>query len=305
MNIIDGAGIIVPLLTPLHQDETVNFDQLETLVDYVISGGVNAILAMGSTGEFARFTPETRAEIIARIVARSAGRVPVYAGVGDTGLKGVLRNVEAAVRAGAGAIAATLPYYYPIRTDEEAVSYYRAVAAASPVPVMLYNIPSTCGASLGLGAIERLFDEERIIGIKDSGGDLERLLEEIRRFKGRGKPFSVVVGSEELSLAGMKAGADGIVPSMANPFPELFRALYAAARAEDWGKAEEYAGIVDEFNRLNGYSGSWMAANVWRKRALHHLRLASDVCTAPYVPVDAETDKRVAAAAGKYRELFP
>ncbi|MCL2000187.1 MAG: dihydrodipicolinate synthase family protein, partial [Planctomycetes bacterium] len=89
-----ASGIIVPLLTPIHADESVDFEQLDRLIEHVLAGGVNALLIMGSTGEFARFDADTRSQILARAVRKTAGAAPVYAGVGDAGTRAVLRNIR-------------------------------------------------------------------------------------------------------------------------------------------------------------------------------------------------------------------
>ncbi len=304
MRTVDGTGSIVPLLTPLNSDESVNFEQLDVLVDHVITGGVDALLVMGSTGEFARFSPDTRGRIIARAVERAGGRVPVYAGIGDTGLKNVLHNLALAEKAGADAIAATLPYYYPIRNDQEAYSYYKAVAETAQVPVMLYNIPSTCGASLSLAMIEKMLHFPSVIGIKDSAGDLPRFMEELRLFHGLEKPFAIVVGAEELTYEGLKAGADGVVPSMANPFPRLWSDIMGAARKNDFATVRTLCNKVDEFNCINQYADAWMSPNVWRKRALHMMGICNDYCTAPYVPVDAQADEQIRQAIAWYEKQY-
>ncbi len=300
----DGTGVIVPLLTPLNTDESVNFAQLGRLVDHVVAGGVDALLAMGSTGEFARFDHETRGAIVTEIVARAAGRVPVYAGVGDTGLRAVLRNIRQAERAGVDALAVTLPYYYPVRNDEEAYLFYSEVAKSTALPFMLYNIPSTCGASIGFPVIDRMLAFDNVIGLKDSSGDADRLLREIRLYAGKERRFTVVIGSEELSYVGLRAGADGVVPSLANPFPRLFAELYAAARSGDDARLKTLCGAVDRFNRINSQRGDWMAPNVWRKRALRHMGICDDCCTMPYLPVDEATDAEVRDAIERYGRMF-
>lgn len=303
-NTATGTGVIVPLLTPINEDESVNFAQLRRLVDHVVEGGVDGLLAMGSTGEFARFDPGTRGNIIAEIVERTAGRVPVYAGVGDTGLRAVLRNMRIAERAGADALAVTLPYYYPVRGDEEAYLFYSGAAKSTALPFMLYNIPGTCGASIGFSVIDRMLAFDNVIGLKDSSGDLDRLLREVRMYCGKARGFTVVIGSEELSFAGLKAGADGVIPSMGNPFPKLFAALYAAAKRGDDARLQELCATVDAFNRINSSRDSWMAPNIWRKRALHHMGICGDRCTMPYLPVDEAADAEVRDAVAAYARMF-
>ena len=302
----DGSGIIVPLLTPINEDESINFDHLAKLVDYVITGGVDAILAMGSTGEFARFPPKTRGAIVAEIVKSAGGRVPIYACVADAGLKMVRTNIAYVEKSGADAITVTLPYYFPTRNGEEAYSFFSAIAKDAQLPVMLYNIPSTCGgASISLDVIEKLLAFDMIVGIKDSSGDLERLKEEIRRFGNCGKKFSILVGAEELSYAGLMAGASGIVPSMANPFPRLFADIYAAARTKDEAAMRKYCDIIDQFQVLNDYCDAWMSPIIWRKKVLCHMGICNDFCTAPYVSIDAEADKRILGAIEFYSQLYP
>ena len=305
MTIAFGAGIITPIVTPIHQDETINSPQLENVINHIIEGGVDAIFPMGSTGEFARFDTETRNQVIAETIHATAGRKPVYAGVGDTGLRKVIRNIAKAETLGADVMVVTLPYYFPIRNDDEAVSFFTQAAASTRKPVMLYNIPSTCGASISLDAMERLFEVDNIIGVKDSSGDKTRLEEEIRRFKNKGKDFAIVVGAEELTYAGLKAGADGLVPSLSNPFPRLWADIYASALKKDWTRLKDLAAVVDEMNELNKFSTAWMSPNVWRKKALAHMGICDDFLTQPYVPVDDATDAKVQDAIRRYRAMYP
>ncbi|MDR2390921.1 MAG: dihydrodipicolinate synthase family protein [Planctomycetota bacterium] len=300
-----GSGIIPPLVTPINADESVNYEQLGRIIDHVVDGGANAVFVAGSTGEFPRFAHETRDRIVAETVRLAARRVPVFAGVGDAGLALVKRNIAAAEKAGADVLVVPLPYYYPVRTDGEAHAFFKAVAAAASLPVMLYNIPGTCGASIGLDVAERLADIDNVVGIKDSGGDLPRLLETIRRLKGRRKDFAVVVGAEELCYEGLKNGADGVVPSMANPFPRLFAEMYRAALSHDDGRLRELCDLVDAMNHENNFSDSWLTAIVWRKKAMAHMGLCDGRCTEPYVPADAKADANVMKCVERYRRLFP
>lgn len=299
-----GRGIITPIVTPIRRDESVNYEQLGKVLDHIITGGVDAVFVMGSTGEFARFPTETRDRVTAETVRLTAGRKPVYAGIGDAGLTNALRNLKRAEAAGADVMVVTLPYYYPIRNDEEAYSFFAAVADTTEKPVMLYNIPSTCGASISLDVIERLFARKNIIGIKDSAGDKARLEEEVRRFKNRDKDFAVVVGSEELAYDGLKMGADGVVPSLSNPFPALFADLYAAAVRKDFARLRELCDVVNGMNRLNGFCDAWMSPNVWRKKALSLMGVCDEWCTRPYVAMAPADEEKVLGAIRQYREMY-
>ena len=299
-----GSGVIPPLVTPINADESVNYDHLKNVVDHVIDGGVDAVFINGSTGEFPRFTFETRTKLVAETVKIAAKRVPVLAGVSDAGLTHVLKNVKEAEKAGADALVVTPPYYYPVWNDDEAYSFFIAVAESTSLPVMLYNIPSTCGASISLDLVERLFPVKNIIGIKDSSGDRARLLDSIKRFKNRDKDFAVVIGAEELSYDGLKAGADGLVPSMGNPFPKLWSALYRASRDGNDARLKELCDLVNAMNTGNKFSDAWLTALVWRKKAMQHMGICNEYCTRPYVPVDDKADIGIRKSVETYRSMF-
>ena len=298
------GGIIVPLLTPLNADETVNYAQLEALIEHVIEGGVNAVFVMGSTGEFARFDETTRANIIKESVKIVSGRIPVYAGVSDTGLSSVLRNVGHAERAGVDAVVVTLPYYFPIYNDNEAYSFFSTVAASTKLSVVLYEIPTNCGASISFDVIDRLFDIDNIASIKDSSGSFERLQKIIERYKNKGKDFSITVGDESLCYAGFMAGADGIVPSLANPFPKLLADAYSAAASSDWTRLRGVCDIIDSMNALNKYNNTWMMPNTWRKKALSHMGICNEYMTKPTVPVDGVLDAKILGMIRLYQGMY-
>lgn len=304
MNQTIGSGVITPLLTPINQDESINYEQMRALIDYVVDGGVDAIFIMGSTGEFARFDEATRGNIIRECVRHVAGRVLVYAGVADTGLAAVLRNVKSAQQAGADVLVVTLPYYYPIHNDDEAYSFFSSVAASTSLPVMLYNIPGTCGAAISMEVIARLSAIDNIVGVKDSSGDIDRIHEMVRRFKNGDKPFAITVGEESICFEGLCAGADGLVPSLSNPYPKLLADLYHASVVGDRARLRTLCDVMNDMNRLNRYSTAWMSPNVWRKKALSHMGICNAYCTRPYVPVDAETDRQVLQTIEQYKRLY-
>ena len=279
-----AEGIIVPLLTPVNEDESINNDALERLINYVIEGGVNAIFVMGSSGEFARFDTDFRFQTIRAAVEIVNGRVPVYAGVSDCGTKRVLRHVENAEKAKADAVVVTLPYYFPIRNDDEAYQHFSLVAANTAIPVVLYNIPGTCGAAISLSVLDRLQEYKNIIGIKDSSGNKDYLGELLSRY--HNSDFGVIAGAEELSYEALTQGAVGLVPSLANPFPKLFSKLFRSAKQKDFQMMQKLCEKIDEINRLNQFCNAWMAPNVWRKKALEMMGICPGNMTKPYVPVD-------------------
>jgi 4-hydroxy-tetrahydrodipicolinate synthase len=295
-------GIIVPLLTPILKDESLNEHQLEKLVNYVIDGGVDAIFANGTTGEFARFSAGTRGKIVEKIVRSANGRVPVYAGVSDCGTANVKENIRRAEAAGADAVVATLPYYFPNTSEYEMYCFFETIAKATQLPVILYNIPVEVGGKIPVLLIEKLQEIDNIIGVKDSGGDKRYLDALVKQFSS--PDFSILVGDEALNYYGLSNGADGLVPSLANPFPKLLAAAYKHAKEKNWEQSKYYCDIVDDMNRLNKFSDSWMSPNIWRKVALDKMGIISSYFTEPYCPVDEETEKEIEKEINRYLLLF-
>lgn len=284
-------GIVVPLASPLEEDERPDWEGLAKLVEHVVSGGVDAIFSLGTTGEFARFDRVTRAEIARATVQAAAGRVPVLVGASDAGTRLVLEHVADAADAGADAVVVSLPYYFPVRDGVEVLAFYKAVAESSPLPIVLYNIPATCGADIGLETFKRLLDLDGIAGFKDSSGNMEYL----RALIAAARPgFPVFVGEERLCAEGLEAGAAGLVPSLANVFPRIFAELYASAVRGDFDRTRELQKEIVEMNAINLYSGSWLSAVAWRKTALALMGICGEAMTSPYVPVDSATRASIA-----------
>jgi len=289
-------GVVVPLVTPLLADESPDLQALGRVVDHVISGGVNAIFSMGTTGEFARFDRGTRKTIAAATVKAACGRVPILVGASDAGTKLVLEHVADAADAGADAIVVSLPYYFPAKDDREVVSFYTEVAKASPLPLILYNIPVTCGADMSIPAFKALLGLDAVVGFKDSSGSLDYL----KQVLAAAPPgFPVFVGEEKLCAEGLAAGAAGLVPSLANVFPRVFADLYAAGARKDEAEAARLGKAVADMNAFNLYSGSWLSAVAWRKTALAIMGLCGETMTSPYVPVDAATRASIATLVGR------
>ena len=295
-------GIIVPLLTPIFKDELINENQLEKLVNYVIDGGVDAIFANGTTGEFARFNVDVRGKITEKVVRSVNGRIPVYAGVSDCGTKMVKENIRRAEAAGADAVVTTLPYYFPNISEFEMLHFFEDIAKATSLPVILYNIPAAVGSIIPITVIEKLQDIDNIVGVKDSGGIKTYLDLLIKKFSNSN--YSILVGDESLNYYGLNSGADGLVPSLANPFPKLLSAVYQYAQQGNWKQSKYYCDVVDDMNRLNKFSDSWMSPNIWRKVALSKMDIIDYYFTEPYCPVNAETEKEIEKEIIRYQALF-
>lgn len=236
-------GVIVPLITPVTNEGRLDEAALRKLVDFVITGGVNGIFVLGTTGEGPSVPRSMRSRIVHVAAEQADGRARVYAGLLDTVMADTLSAGADFLRQGADVLVATLPYYYPLRPNEQ-FDYYAHLAEEIEAPVLLYDFPATIGMSLDLGVIEHLRAFSNVVGIKDSSNDQERVAALLETYAGD-SGFSVLVGSSRLAWFGLQHGADGFVPSAANLEPGLCARLYAAARKGDAGLVESLQRDLD------------------------------------------------------------
>jgi 4-hydroxy-tetrahydrodipicolinate synthase len=228
------TGIFAPNLVPLEGDGRINEPELRRFIDWLIERGMHGLFVNGSTGEFTRFTPEERRRIVEVACQQVNGRVTVIAGASEANVGETLRACEAYRTCGAQAVAIVSPYYY--RLGQEAIeAYFREIAERSPIDVVIYNIPAFA-CPMALETIVRLADVPRVVGIKESSGDMGfmlRLLAAVRRNR---PEFSVMTGSEAVLVPMLLMGVDGGTHSTANVVPEVMRRMFDLVRA---GRADE------------------------------------------------------------------
>ena len=164
------SGILTPLMVPLRADGEIHEDELRRYVDWLIEKGVHGLYPNGSTGEFTRFTAEERHRIIKIVCEQTAGRVPVLAGAAEANVRATLEACETYKNYGAQAVAIVSPFYYKL-SQESVFAYYKEIATNSPIHITLYNIPLFANP-IEFETVLRLAEYEKIIGIKDSSGDL-------------------------------------------------------------------------------------------------------------------------------------
>ena len=219
-------GIVPPLVTPLTVEGHFDSAAYGKLMERVIAGGVHGLFVMGSTGEFTSFSPEFRRTIVQESCERAGTRIPVVVNVSDTCLQSSLELTGFAARAGAQAVAICPPFYFSV-TQGDLVRYLTAFGQSSELPVFLYNIPQNAHHELTPETVERLAAVPNIVGLKNSNGKLD-YMSEVIQIKRHRPDFAVLVGTEELLMPSVEAGADGCVPGGANMFPGFFVKLYQA-----------------------------------------------------------------------------
>ncbi len=231
-------GIFTPHMVPLDADGEINEDGLRRYIDWLIERGVHGLYPNGSTGEFTRFTPEERREIVRIVCDQAAGRVPVLAGAAEANPRETLRACETYASYGARAVAIVSPFYYKL-SAEAVYAYFREIALNSPIDVTLYNIPMFA-SPIDVPTIRRLAEFERIIGIKDSSGDLAFMMRMMASIRPVRPDFVFLTGWEAVLVPMLIMGVDGGTNATSGVVPELTRQLY------DWTRS----GRIDEARDL-------------------------------------------------------
>lgn len=246
------TGVIPPVLTPLHEDGTIDTDTLRTLVDYLIDGGVDGLFALGSSGEAAFLTRDQRRLVTRTIIDQTANRVPVTVGVIDTTTPRVLEHVADALELGAQGLVATAPFYTRTHATEIEEHFTRIHEAAPDVPLYAYNIPVSVHVNLDPALILRLANAGVIAGVKDSSGNdgAIRSLIEARDDAGLTHSLKILTGSETTVDFAYLAGADGVVPGLGNVNPADYAELHHLCSNGNWAEAAELQKRINHLFRI-------------------------------------------------------
>ena len=240
------SGVVVPMVTPV-KNGSVDLEAVATIIRSFAEAGVDTLI-MGTTGEGNSFPMGEVIDMSHTAVEAAEGIVRIYAGVTGLCLKEQRSQIEGFARAGADVAVAVLPSYYAL-TEEQMVGYYTALADASPLPVMLYNILATTHLSIPVEAVRKLAEHPNIVGLKDSERDLERMAACIEIARSR-EDFTYFCGWAAQSAHSLELGADGIVPSTGNFVPKHFQALYEAAVSGDMEEANRLQTVTDEMAKI-------------------------------------------------------
>jgi dihydrodipicolinate synthase/N-acetylneuraminate lyase len=276
------AGIIPPLVTPLTDRDTLDVAGFEKLTEHVLAGGVHGLFLLGTTGEGPSLSQRLKAEVVERGCRQIADRVRIMVGVTDPSFADALALARVAADAGADAVVIAPPYYMPL-SQSELAGHVERFAAASPLPVLLYHLPSFTKVGFGVPTVRRLLDNPRVVGLKDSGRDMT-YQHSVLQFARERPDFCVLVGPEELLAEAVLLGAHGAMCGGANMAPKLYVDLYDAAKAGDLGRVRV---LHDRVMRISDaiYSVGESGSSYFRslKCALAILGLCDDFPAEPYV----------------------
>lgn len=239
MSVFDNlSGVIPPVATPLTDDRKLDVAGLRRLVKHLLDGGAHALFVMGSTGEFSAFTREERRSIIEMVKDEVAGRVPILAGVSDSGTELAAGNAKDAEAAGADGVVSTLPYYFPAFSQQDVLDHFRYVAQSTSLPLIIYNIPRIVKSLVEPATVIKLAEEGTAAAIKDSSTDFTHFQKLIFGLSHMPR-FRIFQGSEFQFAASMLMGAHGGVLGIANLIPRLCVQLYEAASSGNIEEARE------------------------------------------------------------------
>ncbi len=283
-------GLGVALVTPFTEDGRVDYQGLAKIIDYVIEGGVDYIVALGTTAETPTLYMPERAVIAMFITNHIAGRVPLVMGVGGNSTSEVLDQLREFDLRGADAILSVTPYYNK-PSQEGLYQHFKVVAENSPLPIILYNIASRTGVNMSVETTLRLArDFDNIIGVKEASGDIEQIY---RTIDERKDGFMVISGDDGITLDVMKRGGDGVISVAANLFPKQLSEVIALARNEHFDEAyssfEPLKEAVDALFEEGNPTGV--------KCALHTKGVISNRMRLPLVSGSAELE-------AKFKELI-
>ncbi len=286
MNTITGS--LVAIVTPMHEDGSLDLPGMRRLIDFHVQEGTDAIVVVGTTGESPTVNVDEHQELIKVVIDQAAGRIPVIAGTGANSTAEAIEMTHFAKQAGATAALSVVPYYNK-PTQEGLYRHFQVIAESVDIPVILYNVPGRTVADMSSDTTLRLAQIPNIVGIKDATGNIDRGSEIIARAP---KGFAVYSGDDPSACALMLLGAQGNISVVANIAPRMMHEMCVAAVQGDLVKAREL-----NFRMLGLYRQLFCEANpIPVKWACQQLGLIEAGIRLPLTPLSSECHDRVRTA---------
>ena len=232
------TGSIVALVTPMHENGGVAWEALDELIEWHVASGTHGIVPMGTTGESATLDTQEHLQVIKRTIDRVAGRVPVIAGTGSNSTAEAIHQTQEAEAAGADACLLVTPYYNR-PTQEGLFRHFEAIATATSVPIVLYNVPPRTGCDMTAETVRRLASIQGVVGIKEACGDAARVTQILAAVSDQdAENFFVLSGEDAQTLQMMELGAVGTISVTANVLPAEMSAFCSAHLGGDLSRAQ-------------------------------------------------------------------
>ena len=288
------TGSIVAIVTPMHEDGSLDLAAFRALIDFHIAAGTDAIVVVGTTGESPTVNVEEHELLIAEAVQHANRRVPIIAGTGANSTKEAIELATFSKKAGVDASLTVVPYYNK-PTQEGLYQHFKAIAEAVDMPHILYNVPGRTGCDLLNDTVLRLAEIPNIVGIKDATGGIERgsdLLQRAAVLKGSIGDFAIYSGDDASTLALLLLGAHGTISVTANVAPKLMHEMCAAALRGEVARAREI-----NFQLLGLHRKLFVEANpIPVKWAVARMGKMKNVLRLPLTPLSSAAQPQVEAA---------
>lgn len=279
MNQLKGTG--VALVTPFNDDCSIDFSGLKKLIDHVIDGGVDYLVALGTTGETATLLPAEKKQVLSACLEYNAGRVPLVYGIGGNNTQLVLNEIINTDFTGITAILSVSPFYNK-PSQKGIIAHYTAIADNCPVPVILYNVPGRTMSNMTAETTLRLADHPNIIGMKEASGNLEQCMQIAAS---KPKDFLLISGDDLMTKAMYSIGGVGIISVLANALPSTFKAMCHGSEKES---------LKASFSLLDINPLMYQEGNpVGIKNLLMHMGICGDQLRLPMLRASLELNQQI------------
>lgn len=280
-NMTQFTGTGVALVTPFHDDFSIDFKALEEVVNFTINGGVDYLVVQGTTGEAPTLSSDEKKSVLEACIRFTDGRVPIMYGLGGNNTLSIIQELKNTNLDGVSAILSVSPYYNK-PSQEGIVAHYNAFADVSPLPIVLYNVPARTMSNLSAETTLKLASHPNIIGIKEASGNWNQILKIASQ-----KPtdFLLISGDDLMTVAFNSIGGDGIISVLANALPSTFHQLCHGKPEEQ----KEASFSLVKYNELMYTEGNPVGV----KNLMKHLGLCSDQVRLPMLPASEELDQRI------------
>jgi len=229
-----GTGVAI--ITPFKSDSSIDFAAMGRVVNHVINGGVNYIVALGTTGESVTLTHDEKNAVISYVAEIIDGRIPLVVGIGGNNTQEVINSIRQADLEKVDGIMSVAPYYNK-PTQKGLLMHFKAIATCSPVPVIVYNVPSRTSCNMSADtSIELAHEYDNIVAIKEASGDISQIMKIV---KGKPDNFNVISGDDMMTLPIIATGGIGVISVLANAFPAAVSEMVNHALKHDFKKARE------------------------------------------------------------------
>ena len=282
-----GTGVAI--VTTFKSDSSIDFSALGRVIEHVIKGGVNYIVALGTTGESVTLSKDEKKAVVSYVVEAVDGRLPVVVGIGGNNTQEVVNSIRHANLEGVDGILSVAPYYNK-PGQRGLFQHFKAVAASSPLPVIIYNVPGRTGCNISAETcIELAHEFENIVAVKEASGDMAQIMKILR---GKPENFNVISGDDMMTIPVIAAGGNGVISVLANAFPAQCSELVNNALKSNYKSAREIQYRFIEMIELLFIEGNPSGV----KEMLSLMNICPNTVRLPLVPVSRAIHTRIQKA---------